>query len=65
MTFLGSARLSKQDMAQIIAEHMAAKYGVDLSAVKVEIFAPKGKYGTEAFANVDIAGFADVVRTEA
>jgi len=65
MTFLGSARLSKQDIAQIIAEHTAAKYGVDLSAVKVEIFAPKGKYGTEAFANVDIAGFADALRTEA
>lgn len=64
MAFLGSARLSKQDIAQIIAEHMAAKYGVDLSTIRVEIFAPRGKYGTEAFANVDIAGYANAVQSE-
>jgi hypothetical protein len=64
MTFLGSARLSKQDIAQIIAEHMAVKYGVDPSTVKVEMFAPKGKYGTEAFANVDITGYANTVRSK-
>jgi hypothetical protein len=44
---------------------MAAKHGVDISAVKVEMFTPKGKYGTEAFANVDIAGYANTVRVEA
>jgi hypothetical protein len=64
MTFLGSARLSKQEIAQIIAEHIAAKYEVDPSAVKVELFMPKGPYGTEAFANVDIPGFANAVQSE-
>jgi len=60
--FLGAARLSKAEIAQIIAEHMAAKYGIDVSLVKVELFMPKGPYGTAAFANVDIPEFTNAVR---
>jgi hypothetical protein len=62
--FLGAARLSKTEIAKVIAEHTAAKYGVEVSSVKVELFMPKGQYGTEAFANVHISGFADAVRTK-
>lgn len=58
---LGSLRLSRAEIEQIIAEHMAARFGV--SKVKVELWPQQGNYGTDSFANVDMPGFADAGRT--
>jgi hypothetical protein len=64
MTVLGCLRLSRDEIQQIIADHMAARYGVDASTVKVELWPPKDNYGNCSFANVDMPGF-NVVRPEA
>lgn len=57
MTMLGSLYLSEKEIRRIIAEHIAATYGVNCSTVKVELWPPK--YGNGLFANVDIPGFVD------
>ena len=62
MTVLGCLRLSQKEIVQIIADHMAAKYGVD--SVKVEFWPPKDRYGNDPFALVEISGFAHAVRHE-
>ena len=59
MTVLGSLRLSRNEIRQIIAECIAAKYGANVSTVKVELWPTKDEYGNELFANVDILGFVD------
>lgn len=50
----GTLRLSRADITQIIAEHLGARFGIDASAVKVELWPTKGQYGTDSLADVDM-----------
>lgn len=52
MTCFGMVRLSYEEIRQIIADHMAAKYGVPVD--NVDLRPTKGKYGTKMHADINM-----------
>ncbi len=54
MTVLGMVRLSHDQIRQIIADHMSAKYGVPVLPEKVELWPSKDIYGNTPYADVNM-----------
>lgn len=52
MTVLGKVRLSHNQIRQIIADHMSAKYGVPVD--NVDLWPTKDHYGNHPYADVDM-----------
>ena len=52
MTCFGMVRLSHNEIRQIIADHMSAKYGVLVD--NVDLWPPKDTYGNQPYADVDM-----------
>ena len=54
MTVLGLVRLSHNEIRQIIAAHMSAKYAVPVSPEKVDLWPLEDRYANKPYADVDM-----------